>query len=179
MLTIPGKRDGGQIIAGAHYDGSGVGDNDSGVALLLATATGLVHAEPEFTLKLVFFNREEEAKVGSRFYAGRMSGEAVASTLCMINLDALAFGDFCNIYGGVYGDNCDVGLSSSSKARMSRSRNRNRWKVAILPRIPRNGWALWSTVPKNSTAILTRTVGAWNRSILLWPCQRLPPLSFH
>ena len=81
MLTIRGKRDGGQIIAGAHYDGSGIGDNDSGVALLLATATGLVHAEPEFTLKLVFFNREEEAKAGCRFYAGRMSDEAVASTL--------------------------------------------------------------------------------------------------
>ena len=33
-----------------------------------------------------------------------MSGEEIASTLYMINLDALAFGDFCNLYGGIFGD---------------------------------------------------------------------------
>ena len=108
VLTIPGRRDAGQIIVGAHYDGTGIGDNGSGVALLLATAAGLVHAEPEFTLRFVFFDREEDGKVGSRYYANQMSDEAVASTLYMINLDALAFGDFCNIYGGVYGDDYDA-----------------------------------------------------------------------
>ncbi len=108
VLTVPGKRDEGQIIVGAHYDGTGIGDNGSGVALLLATAAGLAHVEPEFTLKYVFFDREEEGRVGSRAYAAQMSDEAVASTLCMINLDALVFGDFCNIYGGVYGDDYDA-----------------------------------------------------------------------
>ncbi len=108
VLTIPGKREAGQIIAGAHYDGTGVGDNGSGVALLLAAAAGLTHAEPEYTLRLIFFDREEEGKVGSRAYAGQMSDEEVASTLYMVNLDSLAFGDFCNLYGGVYGDDYDV-----------------------------------------------------------------------
>ncbi len=103
VLTVPGKRD-GRIIVGAHYDGDGVGDNGSGVALLLATAAGLVDVEPECTVQYVFFDREEEGKVGSRYFAGQMSAEAIASTLYMVNLDALAFGDFCNIYGGVYGD---------------------------------------------------------------------------
>lgn len=108
VLTVPGERDDEQIIVGAHYDGSGIGDNGSGVALLLATAAGLAHVEPEFTLKYIFFDREEEGRVGSRAYVGQMSDEAVASTLYMINLDALAFGDFCNIYGGVYGDDYDA-----------------------------------------------------------------------
>ena len=35
VLTIPGRRDDRQIIVGAHYDGTGIGDNGSGVALLL------------------------------------------------------------------------------------------------------------------------------------------------
>ncbi len=104
VLTVPGKRDDGRIIVGAHYDGDGVGDNGSGVALLLATAAGLVDVEPEYTVQYVFFDREEEGKVGSRYFARQMSAEAIASTLYMVNLDALAFGDFCNIYGGVYGD---------------------------------------------------------------------------
>ena len=59
-LTVPGKRDDGRIIVGAHYDGSGLGDNGSGVALLLATAAGLAHVEPEFTVQYIFFDREEE-----------------------------------------------------------------------------------------------------------------------
>ena len=35
VLTIPGQCDEKQIIVGAHYDGTGIGDNGSGVALLL------------------------------------------------------------------------------------------------------------------------------------------------
>ena len=107
ILTIPGKQE-RQIIAGAHFDGSGIGDNGSGVALLLAAAVNLVETTPQYTIKFIFFDCEEEGKVGSRYYAGQMSEEEVSSTLYMINCDALAFGDFCNIYGGVYGDEYDV-----------------------------------------------------------------------
>ena len=103
IVTIPGRGD-GQIIAGAHYDGNGLGDNGSGTALLMAAAAGLADAAPRFTLRLIFFDCEEAGQAGSEYYAGQMSGEEAASTLYMINIDALAFGDFCNIYGGVYGD---------------------------------------------------------------------------
>ncbi len=113
ILTVPGKRADRQIIAGAHYDGTGIGDNGSGTALLLATAAGLSGTEPEFTWKFIFFDREEEGKVGSRYYAGRMSEEEIASTVYMVNLDALAFGDFCNIYGGSYGEDYDLDYFSA------------------------------------------------------------------
>ena len=111
ILTLPGKKE-GQIIAGAHYDGSGIGDNGSGTALLLAAAVNLVDTAPEYTIKIIFFDREEEGKVGSRYYAGQMTDEEVSSTLYMINCDALAFGDFCNIYGGIYGDDYDSDFMS-------------------------------------------------------------------
>ena len=46
ILTVPGRR-AEQIIAGAHYDGDGIGDNGSGTALLLAAAAGLADTRPE------------------------------------------------------------------------------------------------------------------------------------
>ena len=107
VLTVPGRSDAGQIIVGAHYDGDGLGDNGSGAALLLATAVSLVDVQPWFTVKYVFFDAEEVGLVGSRYFAGQLSDAEIASTLFMINIDSLAFGDFCNLYGGVFGDDYD------------------------------------------------------------------------
>ena len=59
ILTIPGEDTAHQIIVGAHYDGDGVGDNGSGMALLLATAAGLHGVTPHYTLKLIFFDGED------------------------------------------------------------------------------------------------------------------------
>lgn len=100
-LTIPGNNPSRQIIAGAHYDGSGVGDNASGAGLLLAAAKALKDTQPDLTVKIVFFDAEEAGYLGSAMYAEAMSEEEITSTALMINLDALAFGDYCNIYGGV------------------------------------------------------------------------------
>ena len=106
IVTLPGQRE-GQIIVGAHFDGTGLGDNGSGTALLLATAVGLVDVRPQFTIKFIFFDCEEAGMIGSRYYAEQMSEGDIGSTIYMVNLDALAFGDFCNIYGGLYGDDYD------------------------------------------------------------------------
>ena len=106
-VTIPGKKE-GQIIVGAHYDGSGFGDNGSGVALLLATAVSLVKSKPQYTIRFVFFDCEEVGFGGSEYYMCQMSKESIASTIYMINLDSLIFGDFCNIYGGSYGDDYEL-----------------------------------------------------------------------
>lgn len=107
ILTVPGVDDAYQIIVGAHYDGDGLGSNGSGVALLLANAVGLQSYTPEYTIKFIFFDGEENGMLGSNYYAENMSEKEAAQTLYMINLDTLVFGDFCNIYGGVfdgYGD---------------------------------------------------------------------------
>ena len=115
ILTVPGRSADKQIIVGAHYDGDGAGDNASGVALALATAAGLANAKPYYTIKFVFFDGEEDGLLGSKYYAGHMSADEIANTIYMINLDALVFGDYCNIYGGVYGDDYDAGYIALSE----------------------------------------------------------------
>ena len=100
ILTVEGEDPSQQILAGAHYDGDGVGDNGSGVALLLANAVGLAKTKPHYTVRYIFFDAEEVGCEGSNYYSRQMTPEEVRSTLYMINLDSLAFGDYCNIYGG-------------------------------------------------------------------------------
>jgi len=104
ILTVKGEDPSRQIIAGAHYDGDGVGDNGSGTALLLANAVELQSAKPHYTIKFIFFDAEEKGCLGSQYNAAQMTKGEIDSTLYMINLDALAFGDYCNIYGGAFGE---------------------------------------------------------------------------
>lgn len=100
IVTVEGEDPSKQIIAGVHYDGEGVGDNASGAALLLAHAVELAEVKPHYTLKYIFFDAEEVGCVGSEYYVQQVTDREVDSTLFMINLDALAFGDYANIYGG-------------------------------------------------------------------------------
>ncbi|MBQ1372173.1 MAG: M28 family peptidase [Oscillospiraceae bacterium] len=100
VLSVEGEDPSRQILVGAHYDGDGVGDNGSGVALLLANAVGLAKTKPHYTLRYIFFDAEEVGCEGSKFYSRQMTPEEVRSTLYMVNLDAIAFGDYCNLYGG-------------------------------------------------------------------------------
>ena len=106
VAEIPGKNPTRQIIVGAHYDGDGIGDNGTGFALLLAEAVNLVDAQPNYSVRFVFFDAEEIGGFGAEHYARliRNRGEA-ENTLFMVNLDSLGFGDYCNIYGGVAKDN--------------------------------------------------------------------------
>lgn len=100
VLTVPGKNTDKQIIVGAHYDGSGAGDNASGVALVLAQAVGLADKQLPYTVKYIFFDLEEKGLLGSEYYVNKMSDEEKASTLFMVNIDCVAFGDYAFIYGG-------------------------------------------------------------------------------
>ena len=88
------------IVAGAHYDGDGVGDNGSGIALLLATAVGLRQYSLPMTTYYVFFDQEESDLYGSETFVNSLSKEQLHNLQYMINIDAIAFGDYCNIYGG-------------------------------------------------------------------------------
>jgi hypothetical protein len=101
VATLPGQSE-TQIIVGAHYDGYGAGDNGSGVALLLETACRLVQGdELAQTVIFIFFGAEENDGDGSAAYADAMTGEEVADTEFMINMDSIIAGDFCYLYGGV------------------------------------------------------------------------------
>lgn len=68
VVTKQGKTD-QQIIVGAHYDGTGTGDNGSGIALALTTAQKLFAVETEYTVVFVFFTAEEIGLYGSEAYA--------------------------------------------------------------------------------------------------------------
>lgn len=100
VVTKQGNSD-KQIIIGMHYDGTGTGDNGSGVALGLTTAEMFYNTETEFTLKFVFFTAEEYGLYGSSFYAENMAEEEKNNTLYMINMDSLVCGDYTYLYGGV------------------------------------------------------------------------------
>lgn len=101
IATLPGQSE-RQIIVGAHYDGTGAGDNGSGVALLLETACRLVKEDsPPHTVVFIFFGAEENDGDGSAAYAEGMTDDACADTDFMINMDSVICGDFCYLHGGV------------------------------------------------------------------------------
>ena len=101
VVTLGDESVSKQIIIGAHYDGDGVGDNASGVALLLAQATGLVNQEISGKkIVFIFFDGEEDGELGSSHYVDNMTSKEIKNTEYMINIDSIAFGDYCNIYSG-------------------------------------------------------------------------------
>ena len=100
IITKPGKSN-KQIIIGMHYDGTGTGDNGSGIALGLTTAEKFYNKETEFTLKFVFYTAEEYGMYGSKAYVNSMTEEEISNTLYAINMDSLVCGDYTYLYGGV------------------------------------------------------------------------------
>lgn len=107
VVKKQGKSD-KQIIVGAHYDGTGTGDNGSGIALTLTTAEKLANIETEYTIVFVFFTAEEYGCYGSTQYADSMSDEEIDNTLYMINIDSIVCGDYAYLYGGVQQDDLTV-----------------------------------------------------------------------
>ena len=99
--TLPGQSD-RQLIIGAHYDGTGAGDNGSGVSLLLETARDLLDWDTlPYTVVFVFFGAEEKGMHGSKAYTENMTDDEVANTMIFLNVDSIICGDFCYLYGGV------------------------------------------------------------------------------
>lgn len=107
IITKKGKSE-KQIIVGAHYDGTGTGDNGSGVSLALTTAEKIKNIETEYTIVFVFFTAEEIGTFGAEAYAKAMTTEEIAKTLYYINLDSVVCGDFTYLYGGVQQDDLTV-----------------------------------------------------------------------
>lgn len=99
-LVIEVKGTGDKVfVLGAHYDSTGiavgstgVGDNASGVAVLMELAQKWLHAKnkPTETLRFVFFGAEEHGKKGSQAY---VASNDVSNVSGMINLDTLLGGD--------------------------------------------------------------------------------------
>ncbi len=92
VCLLPGTSD-KVIVVGAHYDrvsdGDGVVDNWSGTSLLPSIYEAVRGQTREHTYIFVGFTDEEKGMVGSRFYVQQMTGEQVAATEAMVNMDTL------------------------------------------------------------------------------------------
>lgn len=83
-----------RLVLGAHYDSvpgsTGANDNAAGVAILLSLLRGYRDCPPGLPCDIVFFDREESGRWGSRAYVRRFAAE---QTLAMINLDVCGVGN--------------------------------------------------------------------------------------
>jgi len=92
-----------EIVVGAHYDsvdvGRGADDNASGVAVMLEAAARVRPVETPYTIQFVAFGAEEMGWHGSRYHVGLLGEAGVESVVVMVDLDSLAAGDLCYVYG--------------------------------------------------------------------------------
>ncbi len=88
--------DGRVVVLGGHYDTvpdvPGANDNGSGIATLLTIAREIADREYPFTVRFIAFGAEELGLHGSQYYVGQLSDEEIASTVAMLNFDALGSG---------------------------------------------------------------------------------------
>lgn len=98
-----GKSSSKKIIVGAHYDSvqtSGIGDNASGVALILTYAKYLSEIPTNYDVEFIFFGSEELGMQGSKAYIKEISEEDIGKIIIMINADCLLAGTYRYVYGG-------------------------------------------------------------------------------
>lgn len=100
----PGTADDGRVVVlGGHYDTvpnvPGANDNGSGIATLLTIAREIADREYPFAVRLVAFGAEELGLYGSRHYVDRLSDDEAASTVAMLNFDALGSGPATAVLG--------------------------------------------------------------------------------
>jgi aminopeptidase YwaD len=85
---------GPRLVVGAHYDSvpgsTGANDNGAGVVVLLSWLRLALAQPPRIPLEVVFFDLEEQGRVGSRAYLEQVGAENV---LAMVNLDICGVGD--------------------------------------------------------------------------------------
>ncbi len=101
-----------QILVGAHYDvvaGSpGANDNGSGVSVALALVEKLKDAELKSTVKVIFFDGEEQGLAGSRAYVSKHRNDKIFAYL---NLDVCGTGDTI-VFGPAYGGEANPALQA-------------------------------------------------------------------
>lgn len=177
-VTVEGVNTSKQIIVGAHYDGTGIGDNGSGVALLLANICGLRDIKPDVTVKYVFFDGEEAGFLGSHHYAYGMSKEEIKNTLFMLNIDSIVFGDYCNIYGGVTEGNrakntegYELAMDRADQLRIETFRTKDLDGYyndnGVQPEIKNNAlysnpWTKKNPTPEGYTEYVSPSTGGWS-----------------
>jgi hypothetical protein len=92
------------LVVGAHMDsvtdGTGAGDNASGVAAMLAAAEVLSDMEFVHTVVFVAFGAEEGGHPSGADYYVEQLGDDIENVIAMINLDSVGVGTTLNVYAG-------------------------------------------------------------------------------
>lgn len=97
IVVVKEGQSAARLVVGASYDaleGEGYVDNAVGVGLLLEVAARLKERQTPYTLVFVAFGAEEPELLGSRHFADAMPPAERRATIGMVNLDAVAGGDF-------------------------------------------------------------------------------------
>ncbi len=104
--VIATKAGGDQIlVVGAHMDsvtdGTGAGDNATGVAVILAAAEALADQDLAYTVIFVAFGAEESGDpMGSEYFVENWLVDDIDSVVAMINIDSVGVGTNLNAYAG-------------------------------------------------------------------------------
>lgn len=92
------------LVIGAHVDsvtdGTGAGDNASGVAAVLAAARVLAEADLTHTVMIVGFGAEEGGDPSGATVFVEQLGDDIANVIAMINVDSVGVGTTLNVYAG-------------------------------------------------------------------------------
>lgn len=120
IADTPGGDDNHTVVLGAHLDsvsnGPGINDNGSGSAAILEVACkmGIMHIEPGYKVRFVFFSAEEEGLLGSEYYVSHLSSAELAKISMYLNFDMLASPNYVRyVYDGDGSDSPNPGPPGS------------------------------------------------------------------
>lgn len=123
-----GKR---KLVIGAHYDSvegsSGANDNGAGVCILFALIQRFLQKPPIFPIEFVFFDQEENERVGGKIYLRVNSPQQI---LGMINIDVCGYGNTIIIGPR---KNLNNGLFGQAIQNVSQSGSHNCEIIELLP----------------------------------------------
>ncbi|MBI5957878.1 MAG: M20/M25/M40 family metallo-hydrolase [Chloroflexi bacterium] len=92
------------VVVGAHMDsvtdGTGAGDNASGVAAILAAAEAISDYDTTHTLIFIAFGAEESGDPTGADMVVESLGDEIENVIAMINVDSVGVGTHLNVYAG-------------------------------------------------------------------------------
>jgi Zn-dependent M28 family amino/carboxypeptidase len=115
IAETPGGRSDRTVVVGGHldsvYEGPGINDDGSGVAMMLETAEQMaaLKVKPTNKVRFIFFSGEEQGLLGSDYYVSQLGKKGLSSISAMLDYDMLASPNYARfIYDG---DGTDFGFS--------------------------------------------------------------------
>jgi len=122
IADTAGGDDNHTVVVGAHLDsvskGPGINDNGSGSATILEVACkmGLLHIDPAYKVRFVFFSAEEEGLLGSEYYVSHLSPAELVKISMYLNFDMLASPNYVRfVYDGDGSDSPNPGPPGSEQ----------------------------------------------------------------